>query len=191
VKRDFFLGKAEKKIKGIPKGFALWIPLWDFKNGIQRAKPFEKKKTFLAKPRKDRDAGYILLEMVIGLVLLGVLLPFMGQFQMVAQNFLQKTATKNSAIQVRHYIQFILREDMKNATSLSQVGAEVVVHTVLGDITYILEGEILKRRFSGQTIRFNPDLDLRCFSLAMTLSPMMVRLETNFGVVEVQHVPHP
>jgi len=160
--------------------------------GIQRAKPFDKKNTFLAKPRKvTNTGGYILLEMIIGLVLLGVLLPFMGQFQMVAQNFLQKTATKNSALQVRHYVQFILREDMKNATSLSQVGADVVLHTALGDITYILEGEILKRRFSGQTIRFNPDLELRCLGIAMTGSPMAIRLETNFGVVEVQHVPHP
>lgn len=189
MKRDFFLGKAEKKIKGT-KGSALWIPSWNFRNGIQRAKPFDKKNVFLAKPKKHTNAGgYILLEMVIGLILLGVLLPFMGQFQMVAQNFLQKTATKNSAQQVRHYIQFVLREDIKNATSLSQIGADVVIHTVLGDITYSLDEGVLKRRFSGRTIRLNPDLDLRSLAMEMTRSPMFIRLETNIGVVEVQHVP--
>jgi type II secretory pathway pseudopilin PulG len=147
----------------------LKLPIGRFTKGWGRASP----------------GGYILLEMVIGLVLLGVLLPFWGQFYQVYQRFFQTLATENAALQVRHYIQFVLREDMKNTTAVTEINGEVVVTTVLGDAVYIREGEILKRRFSGQTIRLNPDLDLRVLAIHGTSSPMSVRLETNYGIVEI------
>jgi len=130
--------------------------------------------------------GYILLEIIIALVLLGVLLPFFGQFYQVAQRFFQTVVTDNTSLQSLQYIQFVLREDMKNTTAVTPVDADVILTTALGDILYSLEDGVLKRRFSNQTIRFNPNLDLRCLSITGTASPLYVRLETNYGIVEVQ-----
>ncbi len=142
------------------------------------------KKVERAMPSAVRN-GYILLECIVALVLLGFLMPIFGQLYHVSHDFLQSTVRHSTALQSRHYIQFVLREDMKQALSLSQIGSDFVLHTAVGNIAYTLEGEVLKRRLSGQTIRLNPDLGLRCFAMTMTTDSLVLQLETNMGIVVV------
>jgi hypothetical protein len=133
-----------------------------------------------------RNHGYILLELIIGLVLLGVLMPILMHCYQASHGMLQKIAQRNTALQVRHYLQFVLREDMVQTHSLAQIGGDIVLYTDLGEIVYTIEDGVLKRRFSGQTLRLNPDLSLRCLSLNPVSSAMGLRLETTLGAVIVQ-----
>jgi len=151
-------------------------------------KPNENGRLYAPKPPciaylRHSARGYILLELIISLVLLGFLMPILAQIYHVAHGFLQTTTRQSSALQERHYLHFVLREDMQKALSVSQIGDDYLIHTSVGTITYTLEAEVLKRRFLGQTIRLNPDLSVRCLAITMTPEILKLQVETDLGTL--------
>lgn len=135
--------------------------------------------------RHINNRGFFLLECVVALALMGTLMGLIGHWLQVSRRGVHMYAGQLAAYHESLYVQFVLREDLKQTTSLARVSQDVFMQTPQGVVAYSIEDGILKRRFAGQTIRLNPDKAMVCYALDVQADPMRVRLDMSLGPIVV------